>query len=63
ISLVYYGKERGKSTSEMVKIKFVEAGIKPMLLVLIIAGIIVAGIIVLLVAVIVVRKYFWKKRK
>lgn len=63
ISLVYYGKERGKSTSEMVKIKFVEAGIKPMLLVLIIAGIIVAGIIVLVVAVIVVRKYFWKKKK
>lgn len=57
ISLVYYGKERGKSTSEMIKVEFVEAEIKPMLLVLIIAG-----IIVLVVVVIFVTRYFLKRK-
>lgn len=57
ITLIYYGKERGKSTSEIVKVEFV----KEIKLVLI--ALIIGGIIVLVIVVFVVKKYFFKKKK
>lgn len=57
ITLVYYGKERGKSTSEIVKVEFVEK-IKPVLIVWIIVG-----IAVLLIAVLLAKKYLLRNKK
>jgi hypothetical protein len=57
ITIIYYGKDRGRSTSEMVKVEFVEK-IKPVLIVWIIVG-----IIVLVAGVFLVKKYLLRNKK
>lgn len=57
ITLIYYGKERGKSTSEIVKVEFVEA-IKPALIVWISVAIVVLVLVVFLV-----KKYLLRNKK
>ena len=57
ITLIYFGKDQGRSTSEIVKVEFVEE-IKAIMLV-----IITAGIIVLIVVILLIKRYFWRKKK
>ena len=57
ITLIYYGKDKGRSTSEIVKVEFVEM-IKPVLIVWIIVG-----IVILLIAVFLTKKYLLKDKK
>lgn len=57
ITLIYYGKDRGRSTGEIVKVEFIEK-IKPVLIVCVIIG-----IIVLVVGVFIVKKYLLRNKK
>ncbi len=60
ITLVYYGKEVGKSSSELVKIEFVEE--KDYNLIILIAAII-AGVVVLCMVFLLIKKYLLKNKK
>ncbi|MFH1787746.1 MAG: hypothetical protein ABH811_03075 [archaeon] len=57
ITLIYYGKERGESVSELVKVEFVEKTNE------IIIVLIIVGIVILLAAIFFVIRYFIKKKK
>ena len=58
ITLFYYGKEIGKSSSELVEIEFIEEP-KQILIVFVVVGI----IILLIVAILLIKKYLFKSKK
>ena len=57
ITLVYYGKDRGKSSSELVEIEFIEEVSKTLIIAIIV------GIILLLIGILLIKKYLLKNGK
>jgi len=56
ITVNYYGRERGKSTSQLVQIEFVKKPMAKWLKISIISGAVVLGVIVLLIIFLIIRK-------
>jgi len=59
LTFIYYGKNVGKSSSELIEIEFIEKESSVKMILFIVAGIILLIVILLIV----IKKYFWKNGK